>query len=198
MKPTWTLLGVVFAFFIAVGTLVSRADTPPERGIAITIDDLPAGAANRMSAAEITEMTTKLLATLREQKIPVVGFVNERKLYFKWDEVDERIKALTLWLDSGFELGNHTYGHTSLNRAGLKDFEDAVIQGESVTRLLLTQHHMTLRYFRHPGLDVCGRLRRRQKARRHGPAATSRKLVSFVHDYGVRLLRKTLEGPDRL
>src|SRR5438045_1244034 len=145
-------------------TLASGAATPTDRQIAITIDDLPAGAAHNMSAAEITDMTTKLLSTLREQKIPVVGFVNERKLYYKWGEVDERIKALNLWVEAGFELGNHTYGHTSLNRAGLKDFEDAVIQGESITRLLLAQHNMKLRYFRHPYLDTGRDLQTRREA----------------------------------
>jgi len=136
-------------FVVALG----HAANAPDRQIAITIDDLPAGAANVMTAAEINEMTSKLLATLKQQKVPAVGFVNEKKLY-KWGEVDERINALSQWVDAGFELGNHTYSHTSLNRAGLKAFEDDVIQGESVTRLLLTQHNMKLRYFRHPYLDT--------------------------------------------
>jgi hypothetical protein len=39
-----------------------------DRQIAITIDDLPAGAADWMSAAAISQMTTKLLTPLREQK----------------------------------------------------------------------------------------------------------------------------------
>ena len=164
MKRVLTFVCVVCVFVGAMRTLAFGADAAPEREIAITIDDLPAGAANVMSAVEITQMTTKLLATLREQKVPAVGFVNERKLYFKWGEVDERIKALNMWLDSGFELGNHTYGHTSLNRAGLKDFEDAVIQGENVTRLLQTQHHMTMRYFRHPYLDTGRDMQTRREA----------------------------------
>src|SRR5260370_33373618 len=116
------------------------------RKIAITIDDLPTGAAQTMSAAAVTQMTTQLLAVLKQQNVPAVGFVNERKLYYKWGEVDERIKALNLWLDGGFELGNHTFCHTSLNRAGLKDFEDEVIHGESDARLLLAQHHHSVRY----------------------------------------------------
>ncbi len=164
MKPALSLVCVMFALCIAPWTAVCRADTPADRQIAITIDDLPAGAANSMSAAAITEMTSKLLATLREQKIPAVGFVNERKLYYKWGEVDERIKALNMWLDAGFELGNHTFAHTSLNKAGLKEFEDAVIQGETVTRLLLTQHKMKLRYFRHPYLDTGRDLQTRREA----------------------------------
>ena len=153
MKPVQTWLSAAGALFLACGALISGTIPPPDRQVAVTIDDLPAGAANSMSASAITEMTAKLLAALREQKIPAVGFVNERKLY-KWGEVDERIRALQMWLDAGFELGNHTFGHTSLNRAGLKQFEEAVIQGESVTTLLLAQRKMKLRYFRHPYLDT--------------------------------------------
>lgn len=186
MKPTLTLLCAIFALFVLVGTLAlaSGADTPPSREIAITMDDLPAGAANSMTAAAITEMTTKLLATLREQKVPVVGFVNERKLYFKWGEVDERIRALNLWLDAGFELGNHTYGHTSLNREGLKAFEDSVIQGENVTRLLLAQHNMKLRFFRHPYLDTGRDLQTRRDAE------------AFLAERGYRIAPVTLDAWD--
>src|SRR5262249_13974668 len=111
----------------------SAADEQPGRAISVTVDDLPAGAANLMSAAAITDMTRKLVATLKSANVPAVGFVNERKLYFHWDEVNERIAALNIWLDAGFELGNHTYGHTSLNRVTLKEWEDSVIQGETVT-----------------------------------------------------------------
>jgi peptidoglycan/xylan/chitin deacetylase (PgdA/CDA1 family) len=170
--------------FFAAAMTVSGADTQPERAITITIDDLPAGAANVMPAAAITQMTTRLLAALKDAKIPVVGFVNERKLYFQWDEVNERIAALNLWLDAGFELGNHTYAHTSLNRAGLREFEDAVIQGEPVTRLLLTQHKMTLRYFRHPYLDTGRDLQTRREAE------------AFLVARGYRIAPVTLDAWD--
>ena len=153
MKLGSRLLLAVVASFLASGNLRSQMPETPGRQVAITIDDLPAGAAYSMSAPDITQMTAKLLAALREEKTPVVGFVNEKKLY-KWGEVDERIKALQMWLDAGFELGNHTFAHTSLNRAGLKEFADAIVQGESVTTLLLAQHKMKLRYFRHPYLDT--------------------------------------------
>jgi len=135
----------------------------PERNVAITNDDLPAAAANSMTSAAILDMTTKLLNTLRDQKIPVVGFVNERKL-FKAGEVDDRIKALRMWVDDGFELGNHTYTHASLNKVGLKAWEDEVVQGENVTRILLAEHNMKLRYFRHPFLHTGRDLQTRRQA----------------------------------
>jgi peptidoglycan/xylan/chitin deacetylase (PgdA/CDA1 family) len=164
--------------------LPSYAQTSkPDRQVAITIDDLPSGMADRLPAAEITAMTAKLLGTLRDQKVPAVGFVNEKKLY-KLGEVDERIKSLQMWLDYGFELGNHTYSHASLNQIELKAWEDDVIQGETVTRMLLTQHKMRLRYFRHPYLDT-GR-----------DLSTRRKAEEFLTQRGYRIAPITLDGWD--
>ncbi len=139
------------------------AQPAPQRAVAITIDDLPAASANGMTGKEILEMTTKLLATLKEQKAPAVGFVNEQKLY-KFGEVDDRIAALNMWLDQGFELGNHTFKHTSLNRVPLQAWEEDVVRGETVTRILLYQHHMKMRYLRHPYLDVGLDLQTRREA----------------------------------
>lgn len=174
---------LVSVFICLLNILCPAQATKPDRQVAVTIDDLPAGMADRLPAADITAMTTKLLTTLREQKIPVVGFVNERKLY-KLGEVDERIKALQMWLDYGFELGNHTFTHMSLNQVELKDWEDDVVQGESVIRMLLTQRKMRLRYFRHPYLDT-GR-----------DLATRRKAEEFLTQRGYRIAPITLDGWD--
>jgi peptidoglycan/xylan/chitin deacetylase (PgdA/CDA1 family) len=184
MKLLLAMLSVVFVFSMAQRAWATPDEAPPVRQIAITIDDLPAGAAHVMSAAQITAMTKQLLGTLREQKIPVVGFVNERKLYFKWGEVDERIAALNMWVEAGFELGNHTYGHTSMNRVSLREFEDAVIQGESVTRLLLAQRNMKLRYFRHPYLDTGRDLQTRREAE------------AFLVERGYRIAPVTMDAWD--
>ena len=182
MNRMWTFFVVVWLCVI-VSTGSSLAVDKPERSVAITIDDLPAGAAGSMSAAAITEMTAKLLGTLRDQKVSVVGFVNENKLY-KLGEVDARIGALRMWLDYGFELGNHTYSHASLNRVGLREWEDEVVAGESVTRLLLAEHKMKLRYFRHPYLDT-GR-----------DMLTRREAEAFLAQRGYRIAPVTLDAWD--
>jgi peptidoglycan/xylan/chitin deacetylase (PgdA/CDA1 family) len=179
---TLSFLAAVCAFCILANPAPSRAQQPPDRQVAITIDDLPS-AANSMSAAEIINMTSKLLGTLRDQKVPVVGFVNEKQLY-RFGEVDDRIKALRLWLDYGFELGNHTFSHLSLNQAGLQAWEDDVIQGESVIRLLLAEHKMPLRYFRHPFLDTGRDLQTRRQAE------------AFLTARGYRIAPITLDAWD--
>jgi peptidoglycan/xylan/chitin deacetylase (PgdA/CDA1 family) len=182
MKPPRVFFVIICVFCVIAAAVSSAAAAQPDRQVAITIDDLPAGS-NSMSAATISEMTSKLLGTLRDQKVPVVGFVNERKLY-KFGEVDERIKALKMWLDYGFELGNHTFTHMSLNQAGLKAWEDDVIQGESVTRLLLAERNMKLRYFRHPYLDTGRDLETRRDAE------------AFLTARGYRIAPVTLDAWD--
>jgi peptidoglycan-N-acetylglucosamine deacetylase len=181
MKVRSMLLAILST--ICLFTISARAQQKANREVAVTIDDLPAGMADRLPAADILAMTQKLLGTLRDQKVPVVGFVNEKKLY-KPGEVDERIKALEMWLDYGFELGNHTFSHASLNQVGLKAWEDEVIQGESVTRMLLAQHKMKLRYFRHPYLDT-GR-----------DLLTRREAEKFLVDRGYCIAPVTLDAWD--
>jgi peptidoglycan/xylan/chitin deacetylase (PgdA/CDA1 family) len=160
-RPYFTI--ALFCNSLLFLNLPCFAQNAPQRGIAITVDDLPAGAANSMKAADVLDMTRKLVGTLHDQKIPAVGFVNEQKLY-KTGEVDDRIKALSLWVENGFELGNHTFAHTSLNKVTLQAWEEEVIRGETVTRLLLAQHQMQLRYLRHPYLDAGLDLQTRREA----------------------------------
>jgi peptidoglycan-N-acetylglucosamine deacetylase len=183
MKPTCMLGVILCILWIGFSSTALMAAEKPDRQVAITIDDLPAASANSMSAAAIMEMTSRLLTTLRDQKVPVVGFVNEKKLY-KSGEVDARINALRMWLDYGFEIGNHTYSHSSLNQVGLKSWEDDVIQGENVTRLLLAEHHMKLRYFRHPFLDTGRDLETRRQAE------------AFLVERGYRIAPVTLDAWD--
>jgi peptidoglycan/xylan/chitin deacetylase (PgdA/CDA1 family) len=153
---------ILFLAFFSLSA-AAPSQTPPQREIAITIDDLPASNSGGMTGQELDDLAVKLLATLTAQKIPAVGFVNERKLY-KPGEAEARIKALSLWLDAGLELGNHTFGHTSLNSVPLEKWEEDVIRGETVTRTLQVQHNMKMRYFRHPYLDTGRDLQTRRAA----------------------------------
>jgi peptidoglycan-N-acetylglucosamine deacetylase len=177
-------LSLPFLLLFSFAPTLSAQSTPAsQRAIAITIDDLPAGAGLFMSGTEILDMTTKLLATLRAQQVPAVGFVNERKLY-RPGEVDDRIKALNMWLDQGFELGNHSFSHYSLNQVPLQTWEDDVVRGEVVTKILLAQHRMKLRYFRHPYLDTGRDLQTRREAE------------AFLVSRGYRIAPVTMDAWD--
>lgn len=135
--------------------------------MAVTFDDLPANPAGTLSTALPVwrEMTGKLLGVFQAAAMPVVGFVNENKLELKGEtDADRaaRIGVLKMWTDAGFELGNHSYSHPSLNRTPLEEFEQDVIRGEPVTRGLLQAQGKPLRYFRHPFLQVGLELEKRR------------------------------------
>jgi peptidoglycan/xylan/chitin deacetylase (PgdA/CDA1 family) len=147
---------ILLAAALAAG--VGRV-TPAERAVAVTFDDLPGPPAGLVSndVAALRANTAKLLATFHEHAMPVAAFVNEGKLFVqgeKPEDVAARTAILEMWLDAGVELGNHTYSHHSLNRTPLGEFEADVVRGEAVTRGLLLQKGMPLRYFRHPYLHV--------------------------------------------
>src|SRR6476660_3433566 len=85
------------------------SQTTASREIAVTIDDLPLNGPDT-SLSRMRTMTGKLVDSIRRNKVPVVGFVNESRL-FNAGETDERIGLLKMWVDGGVELGNHTFSH---------------------------------------------------------------------------------------
>jgi peptidoglycan/xylan/chitin deacetylase (PgdA/CDA1 family) len=128
------------------------AQAPAPREIAVTVDDVPLNGPD-LPLPALQAMTEKLLAALKAESIPSVAFVNESKLY-RAGEVDARIALLRAWRDSGAELGNHTFSHPSLHTTPLTSFEEDVVRGETVTRMLLKEKGATLRWFRHPFLQT--------------------------------------------
>ena len=137
----------VAILFVAVSPVFAQ------RSIAITIDDLPV-VSTRRDLKTRQEITRKLLAHIKKYKIPAIGFVNENKLYTDGKRDEAQIDLLRMWLDSGLELGNHTYSHRSLHTIGLKEYEDDLLKGETITKALLAAKGRKVRYFRHPYLQT--------------------------------------------
>ncbi len=131
--------------------LITSTIIAQERQIAVTIDDLPV-VSPRKDLKIRQEITKKLLKHIKKAKVPAIGFVNEGKLY-KDDKRDEsEVDLLRMWLNSGFELGNHTFSHMSLHDNPLENYKANILKGEIVTKELLTSKSLKMRYFRHPYL----------------------------------------------
>jgi peptidoglycan/xylan/chitin deacetylase (PgdA/CDA1 family) len=164
----------------------AAADEPPApHEIAVTIDDLVLNGPD-VPLARVQALTAKLLAGLSRNGIPAVGFVNESKLY-REGEVDARIALLRTWRDGGVELGNHTYSHLSLHTTPLAAFEEDVVRGETVTRLILAEKGPGAakpRWFRHPFLQT-------------GPTKeTKATFESFLSAHGYRVAPVTIDTND--
>jgi peptidoglycan/xylan/chitin deacetylase (PgdA/CDA1 family) len=142
--------------FAVVGPTSAAQDVAqaaePDRRITVTIDDLPWQRMATTSADALRTRHAALLAQLRMGKVPVVGFVNEDKLEVDGVVQAERLAMLEAWLDAGYLLGNHTYGHVDLHAVGIPAFKDAILRGERVLRPMLAKRGQTPQWFRHPYL----------------------------------------------
>ena len=159
LRPSVIFFAV--ALPVALALAPSPATTAPAapRAVAVTFDDLPGPGGSLLSndVPALRENTRKLLAAFRDAKVPVIGFVNEGKLFVDGETpatAEQRADVLRLWVEAGHELGNHTYSHRDLNTQPLEWFEQDVVRGEPVTRRLLAEKGRRLRYFRHPFLHV--------------------------------------------
>jgi len=134
----------------ATAAIPSAPQQGATRTVAVTFDDLPIGGP-QPDLERMTAMTDKLVGSIVANWVPAVGFVNESKVDVP-RQLDDRLALLRAWTAAGLELGNHTYSHPSPHHVPLSEYFDDIVRGEPLTRMMLAEHGMTLRYFRHPFL----------------------------------------------
>lgn len=153
------------------------------RRVAVTFDDLPANSMYDDLAVH-RGITDGLLAVLSRRGVPAIGFVNEAKLYEGGRLVPERVALLRAWLESGLELGNHTYSHPDLHTTPLDEYRIDVLRGERVTRQLLADVGREPRFFRHPFLHTGRSLETRDA------------LEAFLAEHGYRVAPVTIDNQE--
>jgi len=176
MKTVFVLL--VLAIF---STFVQAQKT--QRFIAVTIDDLPV-VSTRADLKTRRQITKNLLAHLKKEKVPAIGFVNENKLYTDGKRDEVQVDLLRSWLDAGFDLGNHTFSHMSLHDNSLEKYEADILKGEIITKELLTAKNLKMRYFRHPYLWTGLSLEIKSD------------LGEFLNEHGYRIAPVTVDNSD--
>jgi peptidoglycan/xylan/chitin deacetylase (PgdA/CDA1 family) len=142
------LIGITFCLFI---TTLSFAQ---QKQVCITIDDMPLVTYGISDTVYQKSMMDKLIAALKANAIPAMGFVNEIKLYNNDQLIPFQVQLLKNWLAVGLDLGNHTYSHPDYNLLSPTDFFKEIIKGEQVTSKLLAANNKKITYFRHPFLHV--------------------------------------------
>ncbi|MGB3468938.1 MAG: polysaccharide deacetylase family protein [Cyclobacteriaceae bacterium] len=119
--------------------------------IAVTVDDLPLISTNN-SAKNQTFVIEQLISHAKVYDIPMIGFVNEFKLYRKTELTELKINLLEKWLKEGFELGNHGYEHLNYDNTDTTAYFADIIKGEKVSKQLSKKYGFDYKYYRHPFL----------------------------------------------
>lgn len=141
---------VLLCSLLLIGS-VARSQT---KEVCFTLDDLPTVHYNNTDTAFQKSITNRLIASLQQYNIPAIGFVNEGKLYEKGQLQAGRVEHLKSWLQNGFELGNHSYSHSSYHRTSFQEYTQDIIQGSQVCGELVKRYNKRYNYYRHPYLHI--------------------------------------------
>jgi len=166
--------------FLLVGAVIASGAS---REVAITIDDLPRGGdGGPRTLAGVKAMTQRLLKPFHDEKISLIGFVNEGRPVDFGPEGLRQI--LDLWLDSGADLGNHSYSHLNINNVPLDQYTADIVKGEPVLRAALAAQGKKLEFYRHPFLFT-------------GPTPQIKKeMQEFLDQHGYRVAPVTFDDDD--
>jgi peptidoglycan/xylan/chitin deacetylase (PgdA/CDA1 family) len=155
LAAAWVVLGLLATITIPAAPVQDAG--PASRTIALTFDDLPMTVVGNDHIAgplaETQEIMRLLIKQLHAHSAPAIGFVNEIKLNVQ-GERDARASLLEEWLNANLLLGNHGYNHLKFSVVGLPAYEEQFLRGDSITKQLLAEHHLTQRYFRPPYMDT--------------------------------------------
>jgi len=175
-----------FAGFLRISSGAQSA-APAQRTVAITVDDLPGAVVGNDFAMgdlkELQKINRAIPAILKSHHAWAIGFVNERKLQVQ-NERDARAELLSMWLDAGLTLGNHTFSHADFQITPLPQYEDETLEGQVVTTALLKAIGQTEEYFRHPYLNT-------------GPTVEAKTAFeAFLKERGYTIAPVTVEDAD--
>ena len=128
------------------GSTLKLPPLDPHPALALTFDDLPAAGA--LPAGDTrTAITTRLTAVLNANHLDgTYGFVNASKL----ENDSDAQQALHAWVNTGMNIGSHTWSHMSLTANPAEVFESNIAQNESALAEYARGHDW--HWFRYPFL----------------------------------------------
>jgi beta-lactamase regulating signal transducer with metallopeptidase domain/peptidoglycan/xylan/chitin deacetylase (PgdA/CDA1 family) len=94
-----------------------------------------------------------LIEKLKAHKIPAIGFV-QGGLISDGDKLyPVRAEIVRMWRDAGFEIGIGGYKHIWFYDTPFDEYAANVEKNEQITRKILAEKNLTLRYFSYPFLN---------------------------------------------
>jgi peptidoglycan/xylan/chitin deacetylase (PgdA/CDA1 family) len=157
-----------------------------KKQVCFSFDDLPVVNYGITDAGYQIKLMDKLILSLKKNKIPAIGFVNEQKLYDGQSKITFQVGLLNSWVDNGLELGNHTYSHSDYNRASFNEYAEDILKDETITKKILSEKGKLLKYFRHPYLHA------------GNTKAKADSLNDFLSKHGYTVAPVTIDNEDYL
>ena len=172
----------VFALFVL--TFFGLVSYSQKKQVCFSFDDLPLVTYGIKDTSYQKKIFSKLILSLKCNKIPAIGFVNEGKLYDNKGLNAFQVGLLNKWIGNGLEIGNHTFSHPNYYTSSFKEYSQDILKGEKITREILERNGIVIKYFRHPYLQT-GKTKIKYDS-----------LNNFLSDHGYIIAPVTIENED--
>lgn len=166
--------------------LMSTVASGQKSQICFSIDDMPVVSYGINDSNYQKMIFNSIMSSLVKNKIPAIGFVNERKIRKEADGGRYQKELLKNWIKSGLELGNHTYSHPDFNNVSCKEYTSDILKGEPILKGILSESGKSIKYFRHPFLHV-GETKSKADS-----------LDAFLKEHGYKVAPVTIDNDDYL
>jgi peptidoglycan/xylan/chitin deacetylase (PgdA/CDA1 family) len=155
--------------------------------VAMTVDDLPfaSGIPAPEHAPDVKNaerVNEEILNAFTRRHIPATGFVIGQRAEDLGLPVSRKI--LKLWIQPGFDLGNHLYSHPDLNELSIDQIEEEITRGEAIFAPLLKSTGSNPQFLRFP-YNHTGDTQEKHDA-----------IAAFMSAHGYRLAPCTIDNSD--
>jgi hypothetical protein len=152
-------LMLISAFFLAIfsfnqPSFVNAQMKTKNRKLAIGFVSLPPLDRTSNAPKDADATARLLIETLKARKIPAVGFVHGAVISDGEKLYPVRANIVRLWRDAGFEIGIGNYNHVWFYNTPYEEYVAGVEKNERITRKLLAEKNLPLRYFSYPFLNT--------------------------------------------
>ena len=146
------VLLTVFLFIPSSGVNAEHKDK--ERKLAVGFVSIPPLDRSSDPPKDADATARLVIAKLQQYKIPAIGFVNGGQISDGEKLFPVRANIVRLWRDAGLEIGIGSFKHIWFYNTAYADYVAAVEKNESITRKLLAEKNLPLRYFSYPYLNT--------------------------------------------
>ena len=146
------VLLTVFLFIPSSGVNAEHKDK--ERKLAVGFVSIPPLDRSSDPPKDADATARLVIAKLQQYKIPAIGFVNGGQISDGEKLFPVRANIVRLWRDAGLEIGIGSFKHIWFYNTAYPDYVAAVEKNESITRKLLAEKNLPLRYFSYPYLNT--------------------------------------------
>lgn len=166
-------LSKFFFYFLITLSLDSFATIK----MAITIDDLPVHGILPPGSTRY-QVAKDLVEIFKKHEVPeVYAFINAGNIENK----DDTSKAIKVWLEAGYPLGNHTFTHMSLNNNSTSDFIKEIALNDDYLKSISSNFNW--KYFRYPYLHEGDTLEKRNTVRKFLHEELKYKIAQVTVDF---------------